>query len=109
MPYNIDRRSDLACGLKSARRNMKLTAASASKLISAKGVKCARGTLVAWERGNGLGSREPFASDLPIIAGIYECDVADLFRQPPTGNINQQFAEQCLESASYDTQLVSVR
>jgi len=56
-----------------------LSAAAAAKLILAAGIKCRRGTLLAWERGNAPTCREPFASDLPIIAGVYGCDVSDFF------------------------------
>jgi hypothetical protein len=34
---------------------------------------------LAWERGIGRTSREPFASDLAVIASVYGCSVADFF------------------------------
>jgi transcriptional regulator with XRE-family HTH domain len=65
--------------MKAVRLRAGLNAADAAQLISASGIKCTRGTLLAWERGIGATSREPFASDLSVIAGIYRCKVADLF------------------------------
>jgi hypothetical protein len=93
MSYDTDRRCKLARGLKAARRNVNLSAAVAARLISAKGVKCTRGTLLSWERGHGLTSREPFASDLPIFAGIYECDVNALFGQSEAADATDQLLQ----------------
>lgn len=79
MPYDVDRRAQLAEGLKAARRTSGLSAQSAANMLAAHGIRCSRGTLLAWERGRGKTSREPFASDLNAIAIVYGCTVDDLF------------------------------
>jgi transcriptional regulator with XRE-family HTH domain len=79
MAYNSQRRSQLGAGLKAARRRAGLSASDASAALTAKGLKCRRGTLLAWERGVGPTSREPFSSDLRLIASLYGCDVQDFF------------------------------
>lgn len=79
MAYHVERRAQLANGLKSARRNSGLSAQTAASLLATHGIRCSRGTLLAWERGQGKTSREPFASDLHAIASIYGCTVDDLF------------------------------
>jgi hypothetical protein len=42
-------------------------------------IPCTRGTLIAWERGEGVTSREPFASDLGVLALVLRCQVSDFF------------------------------
>lgn len=79
MVYDMSRRAALAEGLKAARRETGLSASSASALLVAKGLRCSRGTLLAWERGTGKTSREPFASDLATIAALYGCSVDAFF------------------------------
>jgi len=71
----------LASGLKAARNKAGLSANGAAGLIAVRGVACTRGTLLAWERGAGCTSREPFASDLSVIANVYGCKVGEFFRQ----------------------------
>ncbi len=78
MAFDIDRRARLGRGLKIARRKLALTCADAARLISTAGVRCSEATLMAWERGRGRGSREPFASDLSVIARVYGCRIDDL-------------------------------
>lgn len=80
MMYDAERRKLLGLNLKAARRRAGLAASTASALIAAKGLKCSRGTLLAWERGVGRTSREPFCSDLNLIASVYQCSVNDFFR-----------------------------
>jgi hypothetical protein len=80
--YHLQRRAILALGLKTARRLAGLSALAASRLIAAQGIKCQRGTLLAWERAFGPTSREPFASDLATIAQVYGCSVESLYRDP---------------------------
>jgi len=77
--YNSSRRSILAQGLKAARQKANLKSDEAAKLLSEMGLSCRRGTLLAWERGVGTTSREPYASDLPLIAHVYGCNVSDFF------------------------------
>lgn len=84
MPYDHLRRAALAEKLKAARRAAGLSASVASALIDAKGLKCSRGTLLAWERGFGRTSREPFASDLAVIAQVYGCSVEHFFNSAVT-------------------------
>lgn len=79
MTYNPERRQRLGLALKTARQRAGLSASAASALIMARGLKCSRGTLLAWERGIGRTSREPFCSDLHLIASIYQCSVNDFF------------------------------
>jgi transcriptional regulator with XRE-family HTH domain len=79
MSYDPERRRLLGLALKTARQRTGLSAAAASALIIAKGLKCSRGTLLAWERGAGRTSREPFCSDLNLIAAVYQCSVNDFF------------------------------
>lgn len=80
MSYDIDRRTVLAMGLKSARKRAGLSANKAASLLLSRGLRCTRGTLLAWERGGGMTSREPFASDLIVIADSYGCSVKDFFQ-----------------------------
>ena len=79
MPYHAKRRIHLAMGLKAARRRAALSAKAASAFLTAEGIPCRRGTLLAWERGEGPTSREPFASDLATIAAVYGFAVQDFF------------------------------
>ena len=79
MSFNTERHVKFAHGLKTARQKAKLNAKDASSLIVAAGIRCTRGSLLAWERGGGATSREPFASDLPMIAKVYGCAVVDFF------------------------------
>lgn len=79
--YHVDRRAVLARGLKLARQRRGLSATSASEALVGRGLRCKRATLLAWERGRGDTSREPYASDLAVIASVYGCTVNDLFRQ----------------------------
>lgn len=79
MTYDPERRQRLGLALKAARQRAGLSASAASALIVAQGLKCSRGTLLAWERGIGRTSREPFCSDLNLIASIYKCSVNDFF------------------------------
>lgn len=97
MSYNADRRRVLGRGLKAARMRVSLSAAGASELITAKGVKCTSGTLLAWERGKGVTSREPFASDLLVIASVYGCSLNDFFQRPEAGNGDGQLIQPSLE------------
>lgn len=80
MSYDIDRRTVLAVGLKAARKRAGLSANKAASLLLSLGLRCTRGTLLAWERGGGMTSREPFASDLIVIASAYGCTVQDFFQ-----------------------------
>lgn len=80
MAYDPLRRKLLGRGLKEARRQAGISASTAAAAISARGLHCTRGTLLAWERGVGRTSREPFCSDLCLIAGIYQCCVNDFFK-----------------------------
>lgn len=106
MPYNPHRRALFAKGLKAARKRAGLSAQQAAALLVERGLGCTRGTLLAWERGVGPTTREPFASDLGLIAGVYGCTIgsfyhhrdgveppppqqADGFRPPPDG-LNDQ-------------------
>ena len=79
MSYNKERRQTLAMGLKAARHKSGMSASRAAALITLKGLACTRGTLLAWERGVGCTSREPFASDLSVLAAIYGCKIAEFF------------------------------
>jgi transcriptional regulator with XRE-family HTH domain len=79
VPYNVGRRTVLARGLKLARQQAGLSAKTAAEKLTASGVSCTRGTLLAWERGGGRTSREPFASDLWLISQAYGCSVNELF------------------------------
>jgi transcriptional regulator with XRE-family HTH domain len=88
MSFCAARRSVLASGLKAARHAAGLSAKDAAELISAAGVRCTRGTLLAWERGIGTTSREPYGSDLPVIVAVYRCTIADLFRFTPMETVS---------------------
>ena len=79
MTYDSHRRTVLGAGLKAARKRSGLSAKKAASLLLQNGLKCTRGTLLAWERGGGFTSREPFASDLIVIASVYACSVEDFF------------------------------
>jgi transcriptional regulator with XRE-family HTH domain len=79
MSYDCERRTILGAGLKMARKRAGLSAKKAVSLLLEKGLPCTRGTLLAWERGGGLTSREPFASDLTVLASAYGCSVQDFF------------------------------
>ena len=78
--YDPQRRAALAAQLKAARKRAALSASEASRRICEQGLNCSRGTLLAWERGVGPSTREPFASDLKILAQVYGCEVEDFFR-----------------------------
>ena len=80
MPYHQDRRRKLAACLKQARKLAGLSASQASARMRAHGLRCTRGTLLAWERGIGITAREPFASDLIIVASVYGCAVDHFFK-----------------------------
>jgi transcriptional regulator with XRE-family HTH domain len=80
-----------AAALKAARRRSGLSAQQAAALLAAQGLVCSRGTLLAWERGQGPTTREPFASDLAIIAGIYRCAVDELFKGAQTLESSKNF------------------
>ncbi len=82
MAFDIEGRRTLALGLKTARKRCGLSALRAASLMAERGLKCTRGTLLAWERGAGVTSREPFASDLTVIASVYGCSVQDFFSLP---------------------------
>jgi transcriptional regulator with XRE-family HTH domain len=84
MSYDCQRRTVLGTGLKAARKRAGLSAKKAANVLLQKGLRCTRGTLLAWERGGGLTSREPFASDLVVIASAYGCSVEDFFRVEPS-------------------------
>ena len=63
-------------------------AAQAATAISAIGLPVTSGTILAWERGAGVTAREPFASDLPVLASVYGCSIGELLqemedRKPP--------------------------
>lgn len=79
MTYDQARRQRLAQRLKEVRQKLGFSATVASATIAARGLKCSRGTLLAWERGTGPTSREPFASDLIVIAAVYGCLVSEFF------------------------------
>jgi transcriptional regulator with XRE-family HTH domain len=80
--YDAQRRLILGLGLKAARQKAGLTAGKAASLIAERGIRCRASTLFAWERGIGPGSREPFASDLAMIAAVYGCTVDSFYRNP---------------------------
>ncbi len=77
--YDVHRRTLLAQGLKGARQRLGISARDAAAQLTAHGLDCTRGTLLAWERGGGRTSREPFASDLAVVAAVYHCAVAEFF------------------------------
>jgi len=77
--FDIDRRTALGRGLKTARNRAGLSVKEAASKLSSLGLECKRGTLLAWERGGGRSSREPFASDLGVIAALYGCRVDEFF------------------------------
>lgn len=97
MSYDIERRTVLAVGLKAARKRAGLSANKAASLLLSRGLRCTRGTLLAWERGGGMTSREPFASDLVVIADAYGCSVQDFFQM---GRSETTPAESLLEMAN---------
>lgn len=78
MAFDTERRARLGRGMKACRTKAGLTRADASSMISVAGIRCSPATLMAWERGRGGGSREPFASDLVMIAGVYHCRIDEL-------------------------------
>lgn len=80
MTYHPDRRKRLGECLKAARKQAGLSATKAALLLQSKGLRCSRGTVLAWERGLGHTSREPFSSDLRLIAEAYACTVDDFFK-----------------------------
>ena len=86
MAYDADRRAILGRGLKAARQNSELSARAAVVKLAEGGLHCTRGTLLAWERGRGPTSREPFASDLCLIAAIYGCRIEELFLPGENGH-----------------------
>jgi transcriptional regulator with XRE-family HTH domain len=77
--FDIERRTSLGKGLKAARNRAGFSVKEAAARLSSQGLECKRGTLLAWERGGGRSSREPFASDLQLIASMYGCHVDDFF------------------------------
>jgi transcriptional regulator with XRE-family HTH domain len=81
--YDIERRTNLAKRLKAARQRAALSAKEAAEKLTSLGVACSRGTLLAWERGGGRTSREPFASDLNVLATAYACSVNVFFDEMP--------------------------
>ena len=86
------RHASLAYGIEAARRRSGLTVEEASHALTRRGIRCRCDTLLMWERGHGPSSREPRASDLSVIAEVYECDIADLLKGPdwtvPAGSVN---------------------
>jgi hypothetical protein len=80
--FNPELRRVLASGLKAARLRANLGSSEAARELTRRGLNCQRGTLLAWERGYGTTSREPYASDLPVIASLYGCGVSDFFNPP---------------------------
>lgn len=87
--FNSDRRAILSRGLKSARQKARLSSREAIAMLSANGLSYRRSTLLAWEH-HGDSSREPFASDLPILAIIYNCSVEDLFAESSGSYADQE-------------------
>jgi hypothetical protein len=83
--FDSNRRTALAHGLKAARRHAGLGSAEAALEITRRGLACQRGTLLAWERGSGATSREPYASDLTILAAVYDCTIGELFAKLAPG------------------------
>ena len=83
MAYDCDRRRELGGKLKTARQRTGLSAADAARMISAFDVRCTPGTVLAWERGSGGCAREPFASDLLVIAMVYRCSVDEFYPESP--------------------------
>lgn len=81
--FDPERRARLAKGLKRARERSGMTSKEASAELTQRGLPCTLGTLLAWERGTGVTSREPFASDLGLIAELYRCTVESLFADEP--------------------------
>jgi transcriptional regulator with XRE-family HTH domain len=79
MSFHTQRRAAFAARLKKIRRKSGLSASAAAELIRNHGLACSRGTLLAWERGQGTTSREPFASDLSILAAVFNCRIEDFF------------------------------
>lgn len=104
MPYDKNRRRLFATSLKAARRRAGLTSDAAAALICSHGIPCTRGTLLAWERGHGATSREPFASDLFIIACIYQCTVDALVCSVGIQDPETQIAETESAVKSYERQ-----
>jgi transcriptional regulator with XRE-family HTH domain len=72
--------------MKAARKRSGYTAQEAAELLTARGLECSRGTLLAWERGIGPTTREPFASDLAIISEVYGCQVDEFFAVEPSAD-----------------------
>ncbi len=111
MPYNVGRRTVLARGLKTARQQAGLSAKEAAERLTAAGVSCTRGTLLAWERGGGRTSREPFASDLWLISQAYGCSANDLFSNgsevTESSGLEPPPAESAAGPASDDSPLVA--
>jgi transcriptional regulator with XRE-family HTH domain len=81
-PFDRERRYTLGRGLKAARKARGLSADKAAFLISLHGVKCSKRNLLSWEQGQGREAREPHASDLPVIALVYCCEIAVFFNPP---------------------------
>lgn len=80
MSYHPDRRKRLGQCLKAARKKAGLSATKAALLLQSKGLRCSRGTVLAWERGYGHTSREPFSSDLGVIADAYACSIDEFYQ-----------------------------
>ena len=85
MAYDPICRWTFADGLKAARNRAGLSATKAAARIAAMGIQCSPGALLSWERGRGS-TREPFASNLTVIASVYGCTVNELFNQPGSNN-----------------------
>ncbi len=79
--FSLNRRQVLAHGLKAARLHAQLGPKEAAFLLSERGVMCHREMLLAWEHGKDADAVEPHASDLPEIATVYGCSIAELFAQ----------------------------
>ncbi len=99
VPYDIQRRAVFANGMKAARNRSGLSAQQAAALLTAHGLECTRGTLLAWERGQGPTTREPFASDLTIIARVYGCSVDEFFSSEEAPGSPAIFASNALRKA----------
>ena len=79
MAHDPQRRKQLAKRLKAARVKAKLTIPEASERITGWGVAASEWQVMNWEGGTGKIGGEPFPSDLPILAKVYGCRVADFF------------------------------
>jgi transcriptional regulator with XRE-family HTH domain len=80
--YDIVRHEILATNLRAARKRAGLSATEAAQRMQESSVACTRATLLRWERIGGSRGSEPHASDLPVIAQVYECSISRLFQLP---------------------------